>query len=376
MKRSRNFLATFFLLISIISPLTISAAQANQSEKKLIILSETFHREVNGKFTDDSLGQSISVTGELFQKVADAPKEAIWLIDPQVIEEILDMSDGYTVLPDTQGVFEGAARTFLELLRARLGKNQLYALPYGSPNLEIRGKISDIELAQLQSVSALRLARALELPVSAGLPQEYVSSGKTPGNKAKTSFAILHKTLKKISTITTDPEVAEMSLRSNALLNPELSPKKVQYLAILLNGTVDRLEKKVKVLPGKYTLTSTNEEIPVTIVNNFSAPAEVVLILHAENARIVIDTAKKVKIGENSRKQVLITAKAIANGKVRVEARLETTKGARYGESNFLQFTISMIGPVITWVMVGAGILLLVASGFQIYRRAKRSAVK
>ena len=376
MKSLRISIATFFLLISVITPFTFGAAYANQSNQPLIILSETFHREVNGKFTDHSLGEVISVTGKLFQKVSDAPKKATWLIDPQIIEEILDMSDGYTVLPDTQGRFGDEAHTFLDLLRARLGENQLYALPYGSPNLETRGKISDIELAQLQSVSALRLARALESPVSAGLPQEYVSSGKTPGNKAKTAFAILHKTLNKIGTITTDSEVAEVALRSNALLNPELSPKKVQYLAILLNGTVDRLEKKVKVLPGKYTLTSTNEEIPVTIVNNFSAPAEVVLILHAENARIVIDTAKKVKIGENSRKQVLITAKAIANGKVRVEARLETTKGARYGESNFLQFTISMIGPVITWVMVGAGILLLVASGFQIYRRAKRSAVK
>ena len=131
----------------------------------------------------------------------------------------------------------------------------------------------------------------------------------------------------------------------------------------------------MRVLPGTYTLTSTNEEIPITVVNNFAAPAEVVLILHAENARIVIDTAKKVRIDENSRKQVLITAKSVANGKVRVEARLETPKGARYGETNFLQFTISMIGPAITWVMVGAGTLLVFGSGLQIYRRAKRREV-
>lgn len=357
------------ILIALLNPLPSQHAQAANN---LVILSDTFHREVNGKFTNDLLGQAISVTGEFYKQVTDAPRSATWLIDPQLIEEILDMGDGYTVLPDTDGAYAQSAKDFLALLRATISDSPIFALPYGSPNISTREKISAIELSQLQNVSALRLARALELPVSAGLPEGYQSAEKSPSIKAINSYSVLHKTLKKIGEITTDPEVSEVALRSNALLNSKLSRKEVQYLSILLNGTVDRLEKKVKVLPGKYTLTSTNEKIPITIVNDFSAPAEVVLILHAENARIAIDTVKKIRIDEKSRKQVLITAKAVANGKVRVEARLETSKGARYGETSFLQFTISMIGPVITWVMIGAGILLLLASGLQIYRRAKR----
>ena len=373
MKRQRNLGILFTLIsLSLLNPISIQPANATTS---LSIISDVFHREVNGKFTDDSLGQSISIDGALYNKVIKTPKNSTWLIDPQVIEEIRDMSDGYTVVPSNEGAYRDAATTFLELLRARIGDNQIFALPYGSPDIATRKKISDIELSKLQNVSALRLARALDLPVSAGLPDGYPTEVKAPSSSAKRAFSVLHKTLNKIETIAPDPEVAEVALRSNALLNPNLSRKQVQYLAILLNGTVDRLEKKVKVLPGKYTLTSTNEKIPVTIVNEFSAPAEVILILHAENARIAIDTAKRVRIEENSRKQVLITAKAVANGKVRVEARLETPKGARYGETNFLQFTISMIGSAITLVMAGAGILLLTASGFQIYRRAKRKAV-
>jgi hypothetical protein len=326
---------------------------------------------VNGKFSDEVLGESISYFGELYQKVSDAPKKSSWVIDPQLIEEIIDMSDGYTVLPNEPGKFSDAAKAFLDLIRISIGDNQVFALPYGSPDLMVRKKISDVELAQIQSISALRLARALDIPVSAGLPEGLALSNKPVSNRAKSAFSVLNKTLNKIETITADGEVSEVALRSNALLNPQLSRAKAQYLAISLNGTVDRLEKKVRVLPGKYTLTSTNEEIPVTIVNEFSEPAEVVLILNAENARIVIDTAKKVTLAENSRKQVLITAKAVANGKVQVEARLETVKGARYGESSSLQFTISMIGPVITWVMVAAGILLIGASGIQISRRVR-----
>lgn len=365
-------ISSSLLLVICLTFLNFIGLQPVNAAVNLTVISDVFHREVNGKFTDDSLGESISINGDLYTKIIKAPKNSTWVIDPQVIEEIRDMSDGYIVLPNNEGTYREAATTFLDLLRARIGESQIFALPYGSPNIATRQKISDVELSKLQSVSALRLARALDLPVSAGLPVGYPSTEKMPSSRAKSAFSVLHKTLNKIETITSDPEVAEVALRSNALLNPNLSKEKVQYLAILLNGTVDRLEKKVKVLPGKYTLTSTNEKIPVTIINEFSAPAEVLLILHAENARIAIDTAKKVRIEQNSRKQVLITAKAIANGKVRVEARLETTKGARYGETNFLQFTISMIGSAITLVMAGAGILLIAASAFQIYRRAKR----
>lgn len=343
-----------------------------QAQEPLTIISDTFHREVNGKFTDDSLGESISTGGKLYSKVSSAPLVTTWVIDPQVIEEVIDMSDGYTVLPKSQGMYVEAAKQFLDLLKNSIGKNQVFALPYGCPHLDTRKKIAEIELSQVQSISALRLARALDRPVSAGLPDQFTPNGKMPSNRAKFAFSTLRKSLNKIQNITSDPEVSEVALRSNALLNPALTRKQVQYLAISLNGTVDRLEKKVKVLPGNYRLTSTNEKIPITIINEFDSPAEVLLVLHAENARIAIDTAKKVMIPENSRKQMLITAKAVANGKVRVEARLETSEGARYGESSYLQFTISMLGSVITWVMAGAAILLLTASAVQIYRRARR----
>lgn len=371
MKRKFTAFAILALLFLQTQSMSLSAGATTPP---IIVLSDIYHREVNGKFTDDTLGESVSYFGELYQQVSDAPKNGLWVIDPQLIEEIIDMSDGYTVLPNNEGQSVESAKAFLALLRTSIGDGQVHALPYGSPDLTARKKISDAELAQIQSISALRLARALDIPVSAGLPDALSLSKKELSGRAKNSFSVLNKTLNKIGTITADTEVSEVALRSNALLNPELSQKQVQYLAISLNGTVDRLERKVKVLPGTYTLTSTNEEIPITIVNEFAAPAEVVLILHAENARIVIDTAKRVILDENSRKQVLITGKAVANGKVRVEARLETVNGARYGESSSLQFTISMIGPVITWVMVGAGILLVGASGIQIYRRARKKS--
>ena len=116
---------------------------ANGATEPLVIISETFHREVNGKFTDDSLGLSLLSSGELYEMVVNAPKVATWLIDPQVIEEIIDMSDGYTVLPNQQGAYADVAKSFLELLRTNIGSNAIFALPYGSPNIKTRKKVSD-----------------------------------------------------------------------------------------------------------------------------------------------------------------------------------------------------------------------------------------
>ena len=96
-----------FLLLTSFAPPPAHAASP------LVVISDIFHREVNGKFTDDSLGESISIDGALYNRVINAPKTATWVIDPQLIEELNDMSDGYTVLPDNEGSYRSAADTFL-----------------------------------------------------------------------------------------------------------------------------------------------------------------------------------------------------------------------------------------------------------------------
>ena len=168
MNRKLQVLARLTLLMiigALLSPNALGGLSASAATPSVTVLSDTFHREVNGKFTDDALGESISYFGAFYKKVSDAPKSTAWVIDPQLIEELIDMSDGYTVLPNEAGKFTDAAKTFLTLLRASIGENQVFALPYGSPDIAVRKKFSDVELAQIQSISALRLARALDIPV-------------------------------------------------------------------------------------------------------------------------------------------------------------------------------------------------------------------
>ena len=339
----------------------------------LVIVSGPTHREMSGKFLDDSLIQDLSFGGELAELLKPSIKDRTWLIDPSLIEEVIDMSDGYTVLPEVKGVGEEIATQFLVDLKYAIGDDPVYALPYGSPKIATRKKFSDVEFSQLQSVSSVRLARALGRAVTAGAPRNWIETPQKLSSMNISEFRTLRKELALISQVSNDLVISETAIRLNTLLNPTLDKKSSQYLAVSFTGAINRLAEKVRVLPGRYTLTSREEKVPVTIVNDFDAPAQVVLTLSATNSRILAIEDRALYLQPNSRTQVLVPVKAIASGKVELQAQLETLRGTKYQGISTLAVTIAVIGPIVGWVMAIAGLLLIGAAGTRIFRRIRNA---
>jgi hypothetical protein len=345
-------------------------ATVNES---LIVVSGPTHREMSGKFLDDTLIEDLSFGGKLAEVLKPSVKSRTWLIDPSVIEEIIDMSDGYTVLPKVKGAGEEIAAQFLVDLKYAIGDDPVYALPYGSPKISTRKKFSDVEFSQLQSVSSVRLARALGRAVTAGAPPNWNETPQKLSSMNIAEFRTLRKQLALISQVSNDLVISETAIRLTTLLNPELDKKSSQYLAVSFTGAVNRLAEKLRVLPGRYTLTSREEKLPVTIVNDFDAPAQVVLTLKANNSRILSIEDRALYLQPNSRTQVLVPVKAIASGKVELQAQLETLRGTKYQGISTLAVTIAVIGPIVGWVMAIAGILLIGAAGTRIFRRVRKA---
>ena len=342
-------------------------------DKSLVIISGPTHREMSGKFLDDSLIEDLSFGGKLAELLKPSTKKRTWLIDPSLIEEIIDMSDGYTVLPKIEGAGEEIATQFLVDLKYAIGDDPVYALPYGSPKISTRKKISDVEFSQVQSVSSVRLARALDRAVTAGAPPNWSETPKPLSSMNISEFRTLRKQLALLSQISNDLVISEIAIRLNTLLNPELDKKTSQSLVISFTSAVDGLAEKVRVLPGRYTLTSREEKLPVTIVNDFNAPAQVVLILKANNSRILSIADRALYLQPNSRTQVLVPVKAIASGKVELLAQLETLRGNKHQGISTLAVTIAVIGPIVGWVMAIAGTLLIGAAGTRIFRRLRKA---
>lgn len=335
----------------------------------LMIVTAPTHREMSGKFLDDSLIADLTLGGKLAEVLIPSIKSRTWLIDPSLIEEIIDMSDGYTVLPEVKGAGEEIATQFLIDLKYAIGDDPVYALPYGSPKISTRKKFSDVEFSQLQSVSSVRLARALGRAVTAGAPSNWSETPQELSSMNISEFRNLRKQLALISQVSGDLVISETAIRLNTLLNPKLDKKSSQYLAVSFAGTVNRLADKLRVLPGRYTLTSREEKLPVTIVNDFDAPAKVVLTARATNSRILSIEERALYLQPNSRTQVLVPVTAIASGKVELLAQLETLRGNKYQGISTLAVTIAVISPIVGWVMAIAGLLLIGAAGTRIFRR-------
>jgi hypothetical protein len=363
----------FFTPVASFSGFSGFSSGSSAVNKSLVIISGPTHREMSGKFLDDSLIEDLSFGGKLAALLKPSTKKRTWLIDPSLIEEIIDMSDGYTVLPKIEGAGEEIATQFLVDLKYAIGDDPVYALPYGSPKISTRKKISDVEFSQVQSVSSVRLARALDRAVTAGAPPNWSETPKPLSSMNISEFRTLRKQLALLSQISNDLVISEIAIRLNTLLNPELDKKTSQSLVISFTSAVDGLAEKVRVLPGRYTLTSREEKLPVTIVNDFNAPAQVVLILKANNSRILSIADRALYLQPNSRTQVLVPVKAIASGKVELLAQLETLRGNKHQGISTLAVTIAVIGPIVGWVMAIAGTILIGAAGTRIFRRLRKA---
>ena len=134
----------FFTPVASFSGFSGFSSGSSAVNKSLVIISGPTHREMSGKFLDDSLIEDLSFGGKLAELLKPSTKKRTWLIDPSLIEEIIDMSDGYTVLPKIEGAGEEIATQFLVDLKYAIGDDPVYALPYGSPKISTRKKISDV----------------------------------------------------------------------------------------------------------------------------------------------------------------------------------------------------------------------------------------
>jgi hypothetical protein len=114
-------------------------------------------RDADGVFLDDSTAAAVAPGGRL-RSLLDAATgtPATWAVDPELLEAVQDMSDGYRVRTEDGGIESGgaagaaAARTFLEDLTAAVVDADVAALGYADPDVNAlqRGSLeSDITLA-------------------------------------------------------------------------------------------------------------------------------------------------------------------------------------------------------------------------------------
>src|ERR1035437_7690899 len=133
-------------------------AQANS----VILLTEPTHRQINGQFIDDALTDTLAETGRLGQLVFDPPSGTrTWVIDPALIEEVIAMSNGYTLTSGVAGVGQLFAQTWLSQLKHITRLDTVVAMAYGNPSSFWVNRLSPHEANYVLALSQTKLETLL-----------------------------------------------------------------------------------------------------------------------------------------------------------------------------------------------------------------------
>ena len=329
------------------------------------------HTSFDGQFRDNKLATSLLPDGELGKLVSSASStKKTWVIDAALIDEVIDMSDGYSIDGEEDEAGQAAAVDWLAQLKFSVGSNPVIALPYGNPDQSLAKRLAPSELnfysAYAKEKLESQLGRSVETENgwgkgSSGLPYQ-LQSLYTSNRQALTG----------LSTITSSTEVRDLRARLALVMNTDLKRMDQSYLSYASVESVKKVMAKLQVNPGRYQLTSESAKLPVTLINDFDTPTVVSLSLIPSNSRMSIQDVQEIELAANSRQQLSIEVDVYAPGSTVVMAQFMNSKGQLVGVESKLDLSATIIDARVAWFTSAAAILLFLGAVTQSVRRVRR----
>jgi hypothetical protein len=119
-------------------------------------------------------------------------------------------------------------------------------------------------------------------------------------------------------------------------------PGKGLAFARTVTSLITKAQASVRIVPsGPITLTSRSGQIPITVANDLDQPVTVLLAVDAvPSVRMTLKQPGLMTVAAGSRQTVEVAAKAAANGRLIVQARLYAPDGQVYGPAVGLTYRI------------------------------------
>ena len=329
------------------------------------------HKDFEGAFRDNELATLITPEGELGKIVFDsANSKKTWVIDPALIDEIADMADGYSIKGEEDKAGQIAAQNWLYALKFSTLNTSVIALPYGNPDQSLAKRLAPSELRFYSSYGKQRLELQLGRPV---ITENGWSKGVSRlSGPFKSLYTEHRRMLTGLSTISTAPEINALRARLGTVMNPSLDESERVYFSYSAARAVQAMTAKLRVIPGRYQLTSTTAKLPVTLVNSFDTPTVVNLSLIPLNSRVQIEDVDNIALAAKSRQQLTLEVNVIAPGSVLVDAQFMNSEGQLVGEQSELALSATIIDSRVAWFTTGAAVLLFLGAITQSVRRVRK----
>ena len=329
------------------------------------------HRTFDGTFRNNELLTSLTPDGKLGKALYRGDSTATWVIDAHLIDEVKDMADGYTFEGEEQPLGSSIATLWLQQLRIATAGNPIVALPYGNPDPSLARKLAPSEIKFYSQLSAEKLEAFFGRPV---ISQNGWSSGKSLLESQYQGFYRRERTLLLgLNKVIENPEITNLRARLGVILNPLLGAEDRAYFSYSSRQAVNKVSAKLKVVSGRYQLTSETSKVPLTLVNKFDTATTLNLWLTPMNSRVQVQDVTNITIPPRSQIQISVPFTVIASGSTLVMAQFASVEGDPVGEVSKLNLSLTVIDSRVTWFTTGAAILLFAGAIAQSVRRVRRS---
>jgi hypothetical protein len=332
------------------------------------------HQTFTGDFRNDDLAQSLTPSGELglkvFQPIA---KNRTWVIDAALIDEVILMSNEYTLATEAEPAGKEIATSWLTQLKRVTEGNEVVALAYGNPDISLAKRLAPSELRTYFVYGQERLQLALGRIVRSE-PQVQWSVGKSGlSNPLRKSYSDNRKALTRLSRVVDAPELIQLRARLGQLLSPTLDKDSREYFSYSATTAVKEMVNKLRINSGKYQITTSSVKLPVTVINEFDIDVTVDIAMLPMNSRVIVGSFDNVVIPAQSKKQLEMQVDVIAPGQTSVSALITGPEDdTEVVPEAVLTLNSTVIDSRVTWFTTGAAILLLLAAVAQSVRRVRR----
>ena len=364
----RKVLTSFFVLALLLLGAPIASA-----ESVAITISEPSHRKINGVFVDDELTALLSYEGRLGQLVFNPTRGSRnWFIDPQLIEQVTAMTSDYVLIGGEKGVGGTVAKNWLNQLAAITRGDQISAMPFGSPSGYWVSKLSPSKSEFYRSFGAKRLTALLKRQVNQ-MPNYPRSTYHKVDNSTINAYKEAQRVLGINSSFMTQEEIEIFQGQSASVLHPDLKNSIRAELAMDLFSAALKISEKIRLAPGRFTVTTTKQNLPITLVNDFTNPAKITLRVETINGKVLVGKVPDQIVGGKSKIQVMIPVEVVTSGKSTLVVKIYSEKRNLLGNEVFYPVTLKVISPVATWITTGSAIVLFLSALVQSFRRIRRT---
>lgn len=366
-----------WLILTVLLGLQFTYLPAQAAETKVIRLVTEPNRNFSGFFYSDDLATRLTPSGDLGKLIFyPSNRPRVWVVDQALIEDVIAMKDNYRIGLETgekiDGVGSDIATNWLTQFSFITRNDKVVVLPYGNPAYGVIKRIAPGELNFYYSYANKRLSAFLMRAVSSDKYGKYSQGSFKLTNSMRADYGDNRRALTNLNRVVDAPELTTLRLQLARLLNPDVDSTFRARLLKSADKEVAKTLKKLKVVSGRYRLTSAEVKLPITVVNNFSTPVVVSLELTPRNSRVQVSGVAKINIEANSKTQLALPANVLTPGTVTVAARLTDAKGIPVTKYSQLYLNLSIVDSRVAWFTSSAAVLLFIAATAQTVRRIRR----